>query len=130
MFNNIKNSLSYAHTKNFFLKLYAKKYGNQCCTLPGGLRPICVQIQTISSSVLQLKITLQKPNVNDVKARYLRETRSRHCETILADNKKHVIVLTDQEILNLLELSEDSDITAINDFMDTKIRSLKFKSKK
>jgi hypothetical protein len=36
MFNNTKNRFPYAHTKHFFLKLIAKKYGNQCCTLQGG----------------------------------------------------------------------------------------------
>jgi len=40
MFNNIKNSLSYAHTKHFFLKFIVKKCENQCCTLPGRAWPI------------------------------------------------------------------------------------------
>jgi hypothetical protein len=40
MFNNIKNRFPYAHTKHFFLKLVAKKYENQCCTLPGRARGI------------------------------------------------------------------------------------------
>ena len=60
-------------------------------------------------------------NRNDVK---------KHCESILADNNKHVIVLTDDEITYLLDLRADSDTDGINDFMDNKIRSLRFRSKK
>ena len=97
---------------------------------PGRVRPTMCTNTNYIKFCAAIAINFAEAIVNDVEACYLRETRSRHCETILADNKKHVIVLTDQEILNLLELSEDSDITAINDFMDTKIRSLKFKSKK
>jgi hypothetical protein len=52
------------------------------------------------------------------------------CETFLTDNRKHVIVLTDNEILYLLDLRADSDTRGINDFMDRKIRSLRFRSKK
>ena len=52
------------------------------------------------------------------------------CESYLDDNNKHIIVLTDEDLVNLLELSQDSDEDGINDYMDKKIRPLVFKSKK
>lgn len=51
----------------------------------------------------------------------------RHCEAILQDGKT-VIVLTDEEILNLLELSFQFDTDEIDDIMDRKIRSIRFRS--
>lgn len=54
----------------------------------------------------------------------------RRCEALLNDGGKHIIILTDDEILNLLDLSIVSDRDAINQFMDQKFRALKFRSKK
>lgn len=55
---------------------------------------------------------------------------SKRCEGYLDDGKKHVIFLTDDDLMNLLELYEDGDIQAIDDFMDTKIRPLVFRTQK
>ncbi|MBN1860327.1 MAG: hypothetical protein JW840_02575 [Candidatus Thermoplasmatota archaeon] len=52
------------------------------------------------------------------------------CEGYLDDGDKHIIFLTDEELLDLLELYQDNDLDSINDFMDKKIRPLIFKSKK
>lgn len=51
------------------------------------------------------------------------------CRRYLEDGNKHVIFLTDSDLLNLLELSEDCDNEGIDDFMDSKIRPLIFKSR-
>jgi len=59
-----------------------------------------------------------------------KEAVKERCDAILADNNKHVIVLTDEDVIYLLDLSADSDTDEINDFMDNKIRSLRFRSKK
>jgi len=50
------------------------------------------------------------------------------CQGYLDDGKKHIIFLTDNDLIELLELSQDNDIDGINGFMDKKIRSLLFKS--
>lgn len=54
----------------------------------------------------------------------------KRCEGYLDDGGKHVIFLTDDDIINLLELHEDDDINGIDDFMDKKIRPLVFRSTK
>jgi hypothetical protein len=55
---------------------------------------------------------------------------SKHCQDLLSDNHKHVILLTDRDVLDLLDLSAASDKSAIGEFMDRKIRALVFRSKK
>lgn len=52
----------------------------------------------------------------------------KHCETILTTHSKLVIVLTDEDILTLLGMRSNSDDEGIYDFMDTKIRSIRFRS--
>ncbi|MEA2037737.1 MAG: hypothetical protein U9O94_09585 [Nanoarchaeota archaeon] len=53
----------------------------------------------------------------------------RRCESYL-DDSKYIIVLTDEDLLYLLDLYQDDDIKGINEFMHKKIRPLIFKSKK
>ena len=62
--------------------------------------------------------------VKDVKAAMDR------CQGYLSDNGKHVIFLTDEDLINLLELYQDGDVKGINDFMDLKLRPLVFRAKK
>lgn len=50
------------------------------------------------------------------------------CKGYMGDGQKHVIFLTDDDLFSLLELAEDGDIQGIDDFMDTKIRPLRFKN--
>lgn len=57
-------------------------------------------------------------------------TAKERCGAYLDDGQKHIIFLTDKDLMDLLELSEDNDTKGINDFMDKKIRPLLFKSKK
>ncbi len=52
------------------------------------------------------------------------------CEGYLDDGGKHIIFLTDDDLLNLLDMYQDKDLNSIDDFMDKKIRPLVFKSKK
>jgi hypothetical protein len=89
---------------------------------------------------------LENPEFNQIQARLIdgvgklgllvcrniddNEKAKEHCDAALDDGDKHLILLTDEEILGLLDLSADGDTNAINDFMDKKIRALRLKSKK
>jgi len=66
MFNNIKIRFPYAHTKHFFLKLVAKKYGNQCCTLPRRVWGIMYTKTNPIKFCVAAVITAEKLIVNDV----------------------------------------------------------------
>lgn len=58
------------------------------------------------------------------------EAAKKRSESYLNDGQKHIIFLTDADLVNLLELSQDADIDGINDFMDRKLRPLVFRSRK
>jgi len=53
----------------------------------------------------------------------------RRSQAALNDGDKHVVVLTDSDVLSLLSLRADSDDEGINQFMDSKIRALRFRSR-
>jgi len=51
------------------------------------------------------------------------------CQGYLNDNNKHIIYLTDADLISLLELYQDGDFKGINGFMDLKLRPLVFRAK-
>ena len=50
------------------------------------------------------------------------------CETYL-DKKEYLIALTDNDLISLLDLRRENDVSGINDFMDKKLRPLVFRSR-
>lgn len=55
------------------------------------------------------------------------EKSNKLCQSFIRDHK-YIIVLTDKELIDLLELSSDNNTEEIDDFMDAKLRSIKFGS--
>lgn len=58
-----------------------------------------------------------------------KDSMMKKCEGYV-DDDKFVVVLTDDELIDLLELRDEDDMDGINDFMHGKIKPLIFRSKK